>query len=102
MSLEGVNGIDVEKLRDAIAKAAKVELPQFVMYGELMCNGFLYNYKEYKTFNVFGAMIKHPDLEATMSKLLSAGFACSITHDQDQESMIVLMLNGTLKKLLDS
>lgn len=64
MSLHGVNIIDIEPLRAAIAIAANIELPHFVLYGELMCNTTLYNYNEFEPFNVFGAMIKHPDLEA--------------------------------------
>ena len=57
-NIDFVKKMDVNPIRDELNEVCGVDLKNFVLYGELMCNSSLYNYKEFDIFNVFGAMIQ--------------------------------------------
>ena len=105
--LDDIKKIEVKPIVDHINDMAGVQLTNFVLYGELMCNGSLYNYKEFGTFHVFGAMIKVEGEDACVKLLQDAGFACNVRRGNDSEdeeradAKIMLMMNQTFKDVLD-
>jgi len=55
--LSFVKKMEVGPIRDEISGLTGLKLENIVVYGELMCNKKLYNYKDMDSFYVFGAMI---------------------------------------------
>lgn len=117
--LSCVGEINSQKILTELASQTGINeasIQTFVVYGELMCNSGLYNYKTNKmdkTFQIFGAMIKpaNGQSEDILSKLAKAGFACrdcqafdkdSGEDEEDQsESKIMLVMNQAWKDLID-
>ena len=112
-NIDYLKKMDVNPLRDELNQVCGVDLQNFVLYGELMCNSGLYNYKEYETFNVFGAMIKPQQGESAKEiseKMNAKGYATSIRGDHEEgsgeeeqvsEVKIMLLMNQAFKELVD-
>jgi hypothetical protein len=111
-NIDFVKKMDVNPLRNELNEVCGVDLKNFVLYGELMCNSSLYNYKEFETFNVFGAMIKPEAGESAQEicqKMEAKGFATSIRGDSDSGEeeeqpanvKIMLLMNQAFKELVD-
>jgi len=101
-NIDFVKKMDVNPIRDELNEVCGVDLRNFVLYGELMCNSSLYNYKEFETFNVFGAMIKPDDDQSPKEiceKLQAQGFATNCGEEGSNKFMLVM--NQAFKALID-
>jgi hypothetical protein len=80
-NIDFVKKMNVNPVRDELNEVCGVQLNSFVLYGELMCNASLYNYKDFQSFHVFGAMVKPAEGESPeeiAQKLKAKGFAAQI------------------------
>lgn len=102
--IDELKAMDINPLVSEITEVTGVTLKNFVLYGELMCNAGLYDYKKYEKFNVFGAMIRPEEgqsAEDMVQQLAAKGFAAQIrggseSGEEDEEPKdvkIMLMMN---------
>ena len=89
----------VKPLTDELNQVCDVEIQEFLLHGELMCNPDLLKLKENK-FNAFGAMIKPQESESAKEiceKMQAKGYATLIREDNE----IILMMNKAFNDLLE-